>query len=204
LDNWLETAVRPRLSGNLELIRYADDAVICFSNEADARKVLEVLPKRFGKYGLTLHPDKTKLVDFRPPKRGKDGKHSSSESFDFLGYTLYWGLSRRGYNTVKVKTQQKRYAKGLEAITKECRSQRHEPMKKQQEVLRQKLQGHIGYYGVTHNYRWIEGFVRESVRIWCKWLNRRGSPKMLKLGELWEKIKRHPWVKIQIRVSIYE
>jgi RNA-directed DNA polymerase len=200
LDQWAETQVRPTLRGTMELIRYADDAVLCFSNEADARKVLEVLPKRFGKYGLTLHPDKTKLVDFRPPRRRKDGK---SESYDFLGFTLYWGKSRRGFDTVKLKTQQKRYAKGLKAITEACRRQRHEPMKKQQENLRARLQGHIAYYGVSHNYDMIEGFVRESVRIWHKWLNRRGSPKRLKIGKLWKKIEKKPWVKVKIGVSIY-
>jgi RNA-directed DNA polymerase len=84
LDVWFEQDVRPRMRGRVRLIRYADDFVICFEREDDARRIAEVLPKRFAKYGLTLHPDKTRLLQFTQP--GSDGGQGST--FDFLGFTL--------------------------------------------------------------------------------------------------------------------
>ena len=138
LDKWIEEEIRPRTKDGLELIRYADDALLCFRNEADARRMLEVLPKRFGRYGLTLHPEKTKLVDFRPPLQRPEGK---AQSYSFLGFTIYWGESRRGREIVKLKTERQRYARGLKAIYEECRRQRHEPMEQQQVRLKAKLQG---------------------------------------------------------------
>ena len=95
LDLWFETEVRPRLRGRATLIRYADDFVIGFEHEEDARRVLAVLGKRLGRFGLNLHPDKTRLLPFRcPPAGQKSGKGLAT--FDFLGFTLYWARSRRG------------------------------------------------------------------------------------------------------------
>ena len=100
LDTWFRQEVQPRLRGRAHLIRYADDFVILFTHEDDARRVMEVLPKRFGKYGLTLHPDKTRLVPFRRPPRKADGGGTDRDdrpgTFDLLGFTHYWGRTRRG------------------------------------------------------------------------------------------------------------
>src|SRR5262249_27175689 len=94
LDVWFEQEVKPRLRGRAFLTRYADDFVIGFAHEEDARRVLDVLPKRFGKYGLTLHPEKTRLVAFRPPSAPSGagpGVPPPSGTFDLLGFTHYWG-----------------------------------------------------------------------------------------------------------------
>ena len=100
LDTWFRQEVQPRLRGRAHLIRYADDFVILFTHEEDARRVMEVLPKRFGKYGLTLHPDKTRLVPFRRPscqdERPKGDDNHRPGTFDLLGFTHYWGRTRRG------------------------------------------------------------------------------------------------------------
>ena len=200
LDQWIEKEVRPRIESGLELIRYADDALLCFQSEADARRVLAVLPKRFSKYVLTLHPEKTKLVDFRAPWQRPDRE---AENYHFLGFTYYWGKSRQGSDIIKLKTERKRYNRGLKAITEVCRRQRHQPIGEQQAELRAKLRGHIGYYGVTHNYRALARYIKASVRIWCRWLNRRGSPRQLTLGRLYELIQERAWVKPRIEHNLY-
>jgi retron-type reverse transcriptase len=110
LDAWFVREVKPRLAGKAAVFRYADDAVFLFANESDARRVLEVLPKRLGKYGLELHPDKTRLVDFRrpdrlPPRGGGDG----SRTFDLLGFTHFWGKARSGKWVVKRRTAKDRF-----------------------------------------------------------------------------------------------
>src|SRR5882672_5725751 len=105
LDEWFEREVKPRLDSDAWLFRYADDAVIMFANEKDARRVYEVLPKRFAKYGLTLHPDKTRLIEFRRPGRGpKDSNPKGPATFDLLGFTHFWSVSRSGWWVVKRKT----------------------------------------------------------------------------------------------------
>src|SRR5260370_17608587 len=100
VDDWLEGEVKPRLRGRAYLIRYADDFVMGFTHEADAHRVLAVLPQRFGKYGLTIHPDKTRLVPFQEPPRAVQGKDcesgTSPGAFTVLGFTHYSGRSRRG------------------------------------------------------------------------------------------------------------
>ena len=120
LDVWFEQEVQPRLKGRAFLIRYADDFVMGFTCEEDARRVLDVLPKRFGKYGLTIHPDKTRLVAFRPPgrsdrRRPPDGA-SEPGTFDLLGFTHYWGRSRKGVWVVKRRTAASRFRRALTRI----------------------------------------------------------------------------------------
>ena len=134
LDVWFEQEVQPRLAGRAFLIRYADDFVIVFSNESDARRVMEVLPKRFGKYGLTLHPEKTRLVAFRPPIE-RNGTSGEPGTFDLLGFTHYWARSRRGSWVVKRQTASKRLSRGLQAITDWCRRHRHLPIPEQHQKL---------------------------------------------------------------------
>ncbi len=116
LDEWFEREVKPRLRGEATLVRYADDAVLVFTHEDDARRVLEVLPKRFGRYGLELHPDKTRLVEFRRPARrrgGRDDKPGGPGTFDLLGFTHFWALSRKGNWVVKRRTATNRLSRAL-------------------------------------------------------------------------------------------
>lgn len=174
LDVWFEQEVKPRLQGRAFLIRYADDFVMVFSHEEDARRVMAVLPKRFGKYGLALHPDKTRLVEFRrPPPGGRSG--GSSGTFDLLGFTHYWGLSRRGKWVVKQKTASDRFRRALKRIAEWCRQHRHQPIGEQQRTLAQKLRGHFGYFGITGNSEAISRFRELAIGIWCKWLSRRSQ-----------------------------
>ncbi|TMQ33072.1 MAG: RNA-directed DNA polymerase [Planctomycetota bacterium] len=155
LDVWFEREVKPRLRGRAFLIRYADDFVIGFACEKDARRVLEVLPKRFGKYGLTLHPDKTRLVPFQRPATQPPSNPSDRDrrpgTFDLLGFTDYWGRSRKGVWVVKRKTAQGRLSRALKRIAQWCRLNRHQPITEQQRTLSQKVRGHCAYYGITGN-----------------------------------------------------
>jgi hypothetical protein len=143
LDVWFEQEVKPRLKGRAFLVRYADDFVLGFACEEDARRVLDVLPKRFGKYGLTLHPDKTRLVPFvrpgrRPPAAGRQGA-SPPGSFGFLGFTHHWGRSKQGSWVVRRKTAGSRFRRALKRIADWCRLNRHLPIREQYEALGRKL-----------------------------------------------------------------
>jgi group II intron reverse transcriptase/maturase len=177
LDVWFEREVKPRLQGRAFLVRYADDFVIGFACEEDARRVLEVLPKRFGKYGLALHPDKTRLVPFqRPPHRTSatdSVRGSQPGSFDLLGFTHYWGRSRQGFWVVKRKTAQGRLSRALTTIAQWCRLHRHQPLAEQHQTLVQKLRGHFAYFGITGNGSALQAFRTAVLRIWKKWLARR-------------------------------
>jgi hypothetical protein len=148
LDEWFERVVKPRLKGRAFLIRFADDFVMGFELESDARRVWEVLPKRFGKYGLALHPDKTRLFDFRSPARTRE-----PGTFQFLGFTHYWGKSRQGHSVIKRKTAKDRLARTLMRMEQWCKKYRHLPMLMQHRALNQKLRGHYGYFGITGNFR---------------------------------------------------
>ncbi len=169
LDEWFEKDVKPLLRGRAFSVRFADDAILAFSNEADARKVLEVLPKRFARYGLTLHPTKTRLVRFRPHREQR------AETFDFLGFTFYWGKSRRGYLIIKQKTAKDRYKRGLKRISLWCRANRHRPLREQHRQLCRKVTGYYAYYGITNNIEALQRFVNTVRRIWIKWLRRRSQ-----------------------------
>lgn len=199
LDTWFEAQVRPCLKGRAFLIRFADDFVIGFEREEDARRVMKVLPKRFAKYGLTIHPDKTKLVDFQRPHEGYGGPGN----FDFLGFTHYWGKSRRGQWIVKRKTATKRLSRSLTAINDWCRKNRHEPVRDQHRKLNMKLQGHYGYYGITGNGRSLAGFRHEVARRWQKWLHRRSRKNAMPWPRFERLLERWPLAPVRIVHSVY-
>ena len=173
LDEWFEHEVRPRLRGRAFEVRYADDAVLVFEREDDARRVLEVLAKRLAKYGLRLHPDKTRLVDFRSPSQAQRGGSPRGRSFAMLGFTHFWGRSRKGRWVVKRKTAKERFSRALKAIDQWCRAHRHERVAQQCAALSRKVRGHYAYYGITGNVRALQRFLYETERRWRKWLNRR-------------------------------
>ncbi|MFC3391098.1 group II intron reverse transcriptase/maturase [Aidingimonas halophila] len=169
LDEWFENDVKPRLRGQTFSARFADDAVLAFSNEADARKVLEVLPKRFARFGLTLHSTKTRLVRFRPHREKR------AETFDFLGFTHYWGKSRYGRMVIKRKTAKGRLQRSLRRIALWCRWNRHLPIREQHRRLRSKVQGHYAYYGIRGNMRSLRSFRQHVTETWIRWLRRRSQ-----------------------------
>jgi RNA-directed DNA polymerase len=172
LDVWFEEVVKPCLKGRAFLVRYADDFVMGFACEGDARRVLDVLPKRFGQYGLTIHPDKTRLVPFERPDR-LSGTRSASGSFDFLGFTHFWSRSLKGNWVVKRKTADSRLHRAVKKIAEWCRLNRHLPMREQAKTLAQKLRGHYQYYGVIGNLGGLQRFHYAVVCLWRKWLSRR-------------------------------
>src|SRR4051812_13406422 len=177
LDEWFEEEVRPRLKGEAFLIRYADDFIIGVSREDDARRIMDVLPKRMSKYGLTVHPEKTRLVRFIPPGEG-DSKttepgNRAPETFDFLGFTHYWGRSQRGRWVVKRKTARSRLKRAFQALSTWCRENLHRPIAEQHQKLTQKLQGHYGYYGIIGNFASLQNFLGGARKIWKRWLSRR-------------------------------
>lgn len=149
--------------------------VIGFAREEDARRVMAVLSKRFARYGLRLHPEKTRLIGFCRP--GADGSRrggpGSARGFDLLGFTHYWGRSRRGQWVVKRKTAKDRYSRAVCRINRWCRLNRHRPVAEQHAALSRKLQGHFGYYGITGNAAALCRFHHEVERCWRKWLSRR-------------------------------
>jgi hypothetical protein len=152
LDLWFETEAKPRLRGRASLIRWADDFVIGFEHEEDARRVRAVLGKRLGRFGLTLHPDKTRLLPFRRPPAGqKSGKGSAS--FDFLGFTLYWVRSLKGRWGMACKTRRASLRRAIQSVTGWCRLHRHLPVKAQHAALTRRIQGHFNYFGVSGNFR---------------------------------------------------
>jgi RNA-directed DNA polymerase len=186
LDEWFVRTVQPRLAGRAELVRYADDFVIIFERKADAERMLEVLPKRFGKYGLTLHPTKTRLVPFRRPDRSSGDGGGSPGTFDLLGFTLHWGQSQHGWWLVKFRTAKDRFSRTLRRVREWCREHRHAEIEVQHRALVRKMSGHYAYYGVTHNSDALGRFAYEVRRIWRAWLSRRSQKAFL----TWEAMNR--------------
>jgi group II intron reverse transcriptase/maturase len=191
LDKWFELEVKPRLSGLAELFRYADDAVLVFSNENDARRVLAVLAKRFAKYGLALHPEKTRLLEFlRPDTRPKTAGRVAT--FDLLGFTHYWGRSRNLKWIVKRRTAQKRFRRSARVVATWCRENRHRAVRDQHLELRKKLTGHYNYYGITGNYALLYRFMFEVKHVWRKWLNRRSDRAKMTCPRMSLLLERYP------------
>lgn len=184
LDIWFEREVKPRMSGRAGMVRYADDAVLFFAHERDARRVLEALPKRFEKYGLTLHPEKTKMLRFTAPAPSGAGREGLG-SFDFLGFTHFWKTSRWGKWTVWRKTAKDRFRDSLRRVAEWCREHRHDPLRAQQQALSRRLRGHYGYFGIWGNSRWISAFAYRVRLTWWRWLRTRSQRPM-------------PWSKMEI------
>jgi RNA-directed DNA polymerase len=173
LDVWFERDVKPRMKGRCLMVRYADDAVLAFSDESDAKRVLDVLPKRFGKYGLTLHPEKTRMLDFRRPQDPPTGPRP--ETFDLLGFTHLWKQSRKGRWVVTRQTSAVRFRRALHRLSQWCRLHRHDDFAEQHRALSLKLRGHYGYYGITGNSQALRRFLHEAKRVWHYWLARRSQ-----------------------------
>ena len=173
LDDWFHKDVLPRLQGHAFLIRYADDFVIAFTDEQDARRVMEVIPKRMSKYGLAIHPDKTRLVPFARPPRGRASRAARPGTYDFLGFTHFWGMSRQGNWVIKRRTASNRLVRAVASVSQWCRRNRHLPIAEQHKTLCQKLRGHFAYYGVTANGPQLKSFRTAVLRVWYKWLARR-------------------------------
>lgn len=207
LDTWFERDVKPRMGGHVFLIRYADDFVIGFEKEADARRVMEVLPKRFEKYGLTLHPDKTRLIDFRRPDKRTgppgQGATSSPTSFDLLAFTHVWGRSRKGRWVMRQLTAKDRFARALRKVVDFVREHRHMPVREQHWLLCLKVKGHYGYFGVTGNMFRVTAFREAVRRAWFFWLNRRSEKPSMTWTEFDQFERRRPLPRPYLPRSVF-
>jgi RNA-directed DNA polymerase len=201
LDRWFERDVLPRLRGKASLVRFADDFVIGFELEDDAKRVMAVLGRRFERYGLRLHPDKTRLFSFkRPFEEQLEGKGPST--FDFLGFTLYWRRTRRGQWRPGHKTRKARLRRAIQAVADWCRRHRHWPVKEQSAALARKLVGHYNYFGVNGNSRSLALLVDQARKVWHAWLRRR-SQRRLSWKRFNEILRRFPLPAPRIRVQIW-
>ena len=189
LDNWFVTTVKPLMRGKASMVRYADDAVLMCEFKDDAERIFKVLGLRFEKYGLKIHPEKTRLVDFKKPKGGQ-GK--GEDSFTFLGFTHYWTKSRKGNWIVGRKTNSKRFGRAVDAISAWCKANRHQKIREQWEKLKAKITGHYAYYGISLNFRSISEFHERVKTVWLKWLNRRGHKGYMSWETFTEYIKTWP------------
>jgi len=199
LDVWFEKEVRPRLSGRATLVRYADDAVLMFENEADARRVAAVLPKRFEKYGLTLHPEKTRLVQFqRPPYQDRKGGPPAPGTFDLLGFTHYWARSRKNNWVVLQNTAKDRFRRALKGVSLWLRDHRHWTMESQWKVLTDKLRGHFGYFGRKGNSRALARFRSQVITVWRKWLSRRSQKGDVSWAKMKKILKEFPLPQVRL------
>jgi RNA-directed DNA polymerase len=202
LDLWFETEVKPRLQGKATLIRYCDDFIIGFEREDDARRVQAVLEKRLGRFGLTLHPDKTRLLPFgRPPQAEQRGKGPAA--FDFLGFTFYWARSRQGHWRMGCKTRRASLRRAKKAIYDWCRRHRHQPVEAQHAALGRRLRGHFNYFGVSGNFPSLLRLVEATKRAWYKWLCRRSQRKRLNWERFTDLLRQRPLPRPRITVRIW-
>ena len=202
LDRWFAEEVRPRLRGKATFIRFADDGVFGFERQDEAQRVLAVLSKRMEHFGLTLHPEKTRLLDFRRPERSR-GEGRSPTTFDFLGFCWYWQRTRFGNWAARCKTRRVRLARAIQRVSVWCRENRHLPVAQQHEALRRRVQGHINYFGVNGNMVSLRRFVHQVQRSWFKWLNRRSQRARLNWERFSDLLQDLPLPKARVVVSIW-
>lgn len=226
LDKWYVEEVRVGLKGKSFMIRYADDAILGFEKQEEAENVLRALKERLAGYGLELHPEKTRLINFKRNGASRMEKKdqtqetreqedmdaveapmpSEQNSFDFLGFTHYWGKSLKGNWIVKRKTSRKKFKEKLKNIKHWCKKNRHLPMKEQYNKLSQKIKGHYAYYGITGNVRSLSRYLYEVTRIWRKWLSRRSNKRGHRLN--WDRFNKlmdafFPLPPVKVVHSIY-
>ena len=202
LDRWFAEEVRPRLRGKATFIRFADDGVFGFERQDEAQRVLAVLSKRMEHFGLTLHPEKTRLLDFRRPARSR-GEGRSPTTFDFLGFCWYWQRTRAGSWAPRCKTRRVRLARAIQRVAVWCRENQHLPVAQQHEALRRRVQGHINYFGVNGNIVSLRRFVHQVQRSWFKWLNRRSQRARLNRERFSDLLQDRPLPKARVVVSIW-
>src|ERR1700758_4337864 len=172
LDLWFERVVKPRLRGEAYLVRYIDDFVLCFQYRADALRVQDVLRKRLGKFGLTLEPAKTKLVEFGRFAQRHAAKHGRKrpETIYFLGFTLYCTRNLKGNFRIGMRTEKSRLRRSLMSLQDPLRRIRHLAVREQVNTLNAALRGHYAYYGIAGNFRSLQKVHRAVERYWHKML----------------------------------
>jgi group II intron reverse transcriptase/maturase len=202
LDRWFATEVKPRLRGKTTLLRYCDDFIIGFEREEDARRVRVVLEKRLERFGLTLHPDKTRLLPFwRPPTTQQSGQGPAT--FDFVGFTFYWRRTRTGHWRMGCKTRRASLRRAKQALYDWCRRHRHQSVEAQHAALSRRLRGHFNYFGVNGNFQRLLQLVGATKRAWYKWLCRRSQRKRLTWERFTDFLRQRPLPRPRIMVRIW-
>jgi len=168
----------------------------------DAKKVMEVLGRGFERFGLKLHPEKTRLLPFHRPSSGDDGSKGPA-TFDFLGFTLYWRKTRAGRWMPAFKTRKAGLARPIQAVHGWCRRYRHKPVKEQHATLKKKLVGHYNYFGVNGNTRSLATLLHKVKRSWRAWLSRRSQRGHISWARFTELLRRFPLPTPHIRVQIW-
>ena len=203
LDLWAERYRRREATGDMIIVRYADDFIVGFEHEAEARRFLEALHERLGTFALSLHPEKTRLIEFgryAAESRRQRGL-GKPETFNFLGFTFICSKSRRGKFLVKRKTRLDRKRAKLQAIKQELRQRMHQSIPLQGKWLAQVIRGYFNYHAVPTNHRALVGFRDAIVVRWMWTLNRRSQRRsfwkwdMRKLADAWlpKPLILHPW-----------
>jgi hypothetical protein len=202
LDRWFATEVKPRLRGKATLIRSCDDVMIGFEREEDAWRVRAVREKRLGRFGLTLHPDKTRLWPFwRPSTTQQRGQGPAS--FDFLGCTFSWRRTRTGHWRMGCKTRRASLRRAKQAIDDWCRRHRHQPVEAQHAARGRRVRGHCNSFGVNGNVPSLLRLVEATKRAWDKWLCRRSQRKRLTWERLTDLLRQMPLPRPRITVRIW-
>jgi RNA-directed DNA polymerase len=204
LDKWFEEEVKPRMNGKAELIRFADDFIICFEHMEDAKRVMDVLGKRMNRFGLSLHPEKTRLIDFRRPSLSHKGGKGPG-SFDFLGFTVYWrrnGKKSKGWH-VSWKTRKSRLSRAIKRIHAQCRRQMHWRVADQHAALVSRLRGHFNYFGVNDNTGRLELLIAITERAWHKWLNLRSQRSKMTWERFQNLLRDFPLPKPRVYVDLW-
>ena len=202
LDRWFATEVKPRLRGKTTLLRYCDDFIIGFEREEDARRVRVVLEKRLKRFGLTLHPDKTRLLPFwRPPTTQQSGQGPAT--FDFVGFTFYWRRPRTGHWRMGCKTRRASLRRAKQALYDWCRRHRHQSVEAQHAALSRRLRGHFNYFGVNGNFQSLLRLVEATKRAWDTWLCRRSQRKRLTWERFTDFLRQRPLPRPRIMVRIW-
>ncbi len=201
VDLWFELEVKPRLADEAHLVRYADDLVISFQRRDDAERVMAVLGKRMQRFGLTLHPEKTRLVPFGCPRSGRGGKGGAT--FDFLGFTWYWRKARTGRWSVFCKTRTARLTRAIKAAYDFCRRHRHEPIKAQHVGLCRRVRGHFNYFGVNGNSRSLQVLLKQVTAGWFRWLRRRSNRHRLTWERFCDLLRDFPLPTVRVVVPIW-
>jgi len=205
LDLWFDKCVKPVVHGQCHLVRYADDFVCMVQHQQSACEIERMLRERFAKFGLRLHPEKTRTISFGRYERDKARRQGrKSNTFDFLGFTHYCGCSRRGKFMVGRKTSVKKFRKSCKQMNTWLRQVRNVMCIRDIWLLyAAKLRGHYNYYGVSGNSRMISRFGYVSFRALKKWLNRRSQHKSFTWKQLNEYRDNHPLARPCIVHNLY-
>ena len=206
LDLWVERVVKRKSRGVVEIVRYADDFIICVQYKDEAEKILKCLKKRLAKFGLELAEEKTRCIEFgRYAKQNARKKGVKPATFNFLGFTHFIDQTRTGKYKLGRKTDRNRWTAKQKELKDWLKSVRNIlPIKEIWKTLRAKLAGHFRYYGVSGNFRSIRRYWVEAMRLIVKWVNRRSQKKSFNSGTFREYLKKYPLPKPAIYHNFYD